>query len=44
MRAGGLRRIVVPPALGYGDEGLPGLIPPDATLVIEAELLDVLGG
>ena len=42
MRAGGLRRIVVPPALAYGDEGLPGLIPPGATLVIEAELLDVL--
>ncbi|MFW5952249.1 MAG: FKBP-type peptidyl-prolyl cis-trans isomerase [Gemmatimonadota bacterium] len=40
MRVGELRRLVVPPELGYGDRGAPG-IPPDATLVFEIELLGV---
>ena len=41
MRIGGVRRLVVPPALGYGPRGQPPAIPPSATLVYEIELLDI---
>ncbi len=39
MRLFGRRRLIVPPALGYGEDGIPDLIPPAATLVFELELL-----
>ena len=41
MRVGGLRRLTVSPHLAYGATGVPGVIPPDAVLVFEVELLGV---
>jgi FKBP-type peptidyl-prolyl cis-trans isomerase FkpA len=41
MRAGGARRLVVPPNLAYGSRGLPGAIPRNATLVFQIELVEV---
>lgn len=41
MRPGGIRRLVIPPTLAYGEKGVPGSVPPNATLVFEIQLLDV---
>ena len=41
MRVGGRRTIVVPPAQGYGRAGVPGLVPPNTTIVFDIELLAV---
>ena len=41
MREGGERRLEIPPALAFGDGGLPGRVPPNATVVYEVRLLDV---